>query len=171
MTYVSVINFFILLLFRMTWGTTLHISKMGFSVWQDQKQKSQQNRAKVRQVYFCIHAFLYTVKPSSTGCLICIWTISGGCLEVTGWLKIIFSIPVKNSCKYLQMSIKYIFCDIKHGLTMTSYFWKLKYSFYTIYGLQYCGTLGHRQRKIEAMATKFSEKFTKSMLKKHRNFF
>ena len=31
-------------------------------------------------------------------------------------------IPVKNSCNYLQKLIKNIFCDIKHGLTMTSYF-------------------------------------------------
>ena len=29
---------------------------------------------------------------------------------------------------------------------------------------------GHGQRKIEAMATKFSEKFAISMLKKHRKF-
>ena len=38
-----------------------------------------------------------------TGCLICIWTISGGCLEVTGWLKIIF---FNSSEKFMQIPLK-----------------------------------------------------------------
>ena len=33
---------------------------------------------------------------------------------------------MKNSCKNLKKSIKYFFCNIKHGLKMTSYFQKLK---------------------------------------------
>ena len=39
----------------------------------------------------------------STGWPICIWTISGGCLEVTGWLKIIF---FNSSEKFMQIPLK-----------------------------------------------------------------
>ena len=39
----------------------------------------------------------------NTGCLICIWTFSGGCLEVTGWLKIVF---FNSSEKFMQIPLK-----------------------------------------------------------------
>ena len=43
-------------------------------------------------------------------------------LRSLGDLKQKKAIPVKNSCIYLYKLIKYFFCDMKHGLTMTSYF-------------------------------------------------
>ena len=61
-----------------------------------------------------------------TGCPICIWTTLWGCLEVTGWLKIK---KFNSSKKFMQIPLKVnknIFCDINHGLTMTSDFQKIK---------------------------------------------
>ena len=107
---------------------------------------------------------------SCTGCLICIWTILWGCLEVVKWLKKKIN-SSKISCKYLYKSIKYIFCDIKDGLTVNFWFFFPKSKNYTIhiYGLQYPWSRKATDKgKIEAMATKFSEKFALSMLKKHR---
>ena len=62
-----------------------------------------------------------------------------GCFEVTGWLKI----KKSNSSEKFSLKVnKLFFCDIKHGLTMTSYFLKPKYSIYgiPIHGLQHPGT-------------------------------
>ena len=72
-----------------------------------------------------------------TGCLICIWTISWGCLVVTGWLKIKLFHSIK---KFMQIPLKVnkvYFFDIKHSLTMTFwiFFKKSKNHAIPMYGL------------------------------------
>ena len=55
------------------------------------------------------------ISSSWLRCLICIWTILWGCLEVTGWLKIK---EFNSSKKLMQIPLKVnkvYFCDIKHG--------------------------------------------------------
>ena len=108
-----------------------------------------------------------------TGWVICIWTVLRGCLEVTGWLKIK---KISSSKKFMQIPLKvnkvYLF-DIKHGLTMTLWIFFSKSKNYAIpmYGLQYPWSRRAMDKgKIEAMVTKFSEKFAIIMLKKHRKF-
>ena len=59
-------------------------------------------------------------------CLISIWTILWDFL-VTGWFEIIFFDSCEQFMKILLKVNRIYFCDIKHGLTMTSYFWKLNF--------------------------------------------
>ena len=66
---------------------------------------------------------------------------------------------------------KETFCEIKHGLTMTSDFWKLKYSWHSNTYFMASNTLDHEaidKGIIEAMTIKFSEIFAISMLKNHK---
>ena len=72
----------------------------------------------------------------------------------------------------LKVSKVYFF-DINHGLTMTlwTFFTKSKNYAIPMYGLQYPWSRKAMDKgKIEAMVTKFSEKFAIIMLKKHRKF-
>ena len=122
-------------------------------------------------IYFTAHTFKCVCH--CTGWPICIWTILWGCLEVTRWLRIK---KFNSSKKFMQILLKVskvYFFDINHGLTMIlwTFFTKSKNYAKPMYGLQYPWSRRAMDKgKIEAMVTKFSEKFAIIMLKKHRKF-
>ena len=55
------------------------------------------------------------------------YTVNWGCFEVKEWLKIIYFSSMWTIMQTPLKINKTSFCDIKHGLTITSDIWKIKY--------------------------------------------